>query len=211
MKNTHPINFIESLLAENGRICEVHLSRYRYHPQSLVEESTSYAIPVARLRDKYEHLEKILSDDEDIAFDSVVRLRGKGSAKCHLALLDFQTSDLLRITRASELLVREYCAPRAALVNSGRSYHLYMGIVLAHAAWVKFMGRALLLNTRGEPPTVDDRWIGHRLIGGHSGLRWSAKGKPFVPEIIQQLSCKPTPPARSAVTGEEPHPRGLHT
>ena len=171
MKNTHPIDFVESLLAENNRIFELQLSRYRYHPQSLVEESTPYAVSVACLRDRYEHLERDLKDDEDIAFDSLVRVQNKGISKRHLALLDFQTSDVLRVKRASEMLVSEYRAPRAAIVNSGRSYHLYMGLVLTHSAWVRFMGRTLLLNARGEPPTVDTRWIGHRLMGGHGDYR----------------------------------------
>jgi hypothetical protein len=206
--STHPIDFIASWLADNNRICEVQLSRYRYHPQSLSEESISYAVPVKLLRANYERLEKHLCDGEDIAFDSVVKLRGKGATKRHLALLDFQTSDVTRVKRVSEQLVDEYRVRRAALVNSGRSYHLYMGTVLTHAAWIRFMGRVLLLNARNEPPTVDTRWIGHRLMGGHAALRWSAKGKPFVPEIIQQLSCKPVDPVRSSDKAEEPHPRG---
>jgi hypothetical protein len=205
MKNTHPINFVESLLAQNELICEVQLSRYHYHPQSLVEESAPLAVPAARLRDVFEDLERKLEADEDIAFDSVVRVRDERIRKCHFALLDFQASDLLRIKHTSKLLVNEYHAKQAVLVNSGRSYHLYMSALLTHEAWVRFMGRALLLNSRDEAPTVDARWIGHRLIGGHAALRWSANAKPFVPEIIQRFSCNRTSTDAGEVTAGESH------
>lgn len=211
MNTTHPINFVESLLAQNGLIYEVQLSRYQYHAQSLAEESAPVAVPVAKLRDVFHDLERGLGADEDIAFDSVVRLRGEEITKCHFALLDFETSDLQRIEDASKVLISEYDAKQAVLVNSGRSYHLYMDVLLSHDAWVHFMGRALLLNCRGESPTVDARWIGHRLIGGHAALRWSAKAKPFVPEIVQRFSGNRTPAERAEVTAGRTHSRRLHT
>jgi hypothetical protein len=193
MNTTHPIIFLESLLAQNQLIYQVQLSRYQYHPHSLAEESAPVAVPAARLRESFDDLERRLGAGEDIAFDSVVRMRGDESTKCHFALLDFEASDLQRIERASKVLISEYDAKQAVLVNSGRSYHLYMDVLLTHEAWVRFMGRALLLNGRDESPTVDARWIGHRLIGGHAALRWSAKTKPFVPEIIQWLNKDPAP------------------
>lgn len=211
MNNTHPIYFVESLLAQNELIYQVQLSRYHYHPQSLAEESNPVAVPAARLRDAFVDLEKKLSANEDIAFDSIVRMRGKKSKKCHFALLDFQTSDLQRIEQASRLLIGEYDAKQAVLVNSGRSYHLYMGVLLTHDAWVRFMGRALLLNSRDEAPTVDTRWIGHRLIGGHAALRWSAKAKPFMPEIIQRLSSNRASAEGAEIAAGETHAQRLHT
>ena len=69
-------------------------------------------------------------------------------AKRHFALLDFQTAEMARVQQVAEMLIEEYRSPRAALVHSGRSYHLYMGVLLTHASWVKFMGRILLLNAR---------------------------------------------------------------
>jgi len=167
MNKTHPINFVESLLAQNELICEVQLSRYHYHPQSVAEESASVAVPVARLRDAFEDLEKKLGAGEDIAFDSVVRMRGTKIKKCHFALLDFQTSDLQRIELASRLLISDYNAKQAVLVNSGRSYHLYMDVLLTHDAWVRFMGRALLLNSRDEAPRVREVMVGEVLARQH--------------------------------------------
>jgi hypothetical protein len=209
MTNTHPINFVESLLVQNELIYQVQFSRYHYHPHSLTEESTPVVVSAGKLRDTFQDLEKRLRPDEDIAFDSVMRMRDKEITKCHFALLDFETSDLERIEFASKALIGEYGAKQAILVNSGRSYHLYMDVLLTHDAWVRFMGRALLLNTRDEPPTVDARWIGHRLIGGHAALRWSAKAKPFVPKVVRRFSGNQVPAERAEITAGRTHSRRL--
>jgi len=179
----HPIDFIESLVADEGRITEVQISVYRYHPQSLLDDRTTYRVPVNKLRATYERLAQQLSEQEDIAFHSVVRM---GKTKRHFGLLDFQIADAKRVEEVAELLMSENRARRAALVHSGRSYHLYLGVLLSHAAWVKFMGRILLLNAREEPPTVDPRWVGHRLMGGYGALRWSANVRPDLLRVVRQ-------------------------
>jgi len=186
MNRVHPIDFMESVLAEETRIGEVQLSVYRYHAQSLLDDCITYKVAVAQLRATYDRLADKLDEQEDIAFDSLVKLRGKAGIERHFALLDFQTTDAERVEQACKLLVAERRRPRAALVHSGRSYHLYMGELLSYAEWVTFMGRILLLNGRDEPPTVDARWVGHRLMAGYSALRWSAKGRPYLPRVVQQ-------------------------
>lgn len=186
MNRPHPIDFIESVLAQEKRIGEVQLSVYRYHPQSLLDDCITYRVAVEQLRATYDRLAEKLDGQEDIAFDSLVKLRGKAGIKKHFALLDFQTTDTERVEQVSELLVAERRPPRAALVHSGRSYHLYMGELLSYAGWVTFMGRILLLNARDGPPTVDARWVGHRLMAGYSALRWTAQGRPSLPEVVRQ-------------------------
>jgi len=189
MINEHPIEFTESLLKAHTRICGVQISVYRYHPESLWDDRTTYNISVNHLRSRYESLLSRIKDDEDIAFDSVVTMTN-GRTKKHFGLVDFNTSLRERAEEASDLLVREYNAPQAALAFSGRSYHLYLGILLSHVAWVRFMGRVLLLNLRSQPPVIDSRWVGHRLIGGCASLRWSAKGRPHLPQIIRQWNAE---------------------
>jgi hypothetical protein len=186
MNSTHPINFIESVLAEDRRISEVQLSVYRYHPHSLSDDCITHSVIARQLAATYERLSAQLDEDEDIAFDSLIKISGEAITKRHFALLDFQTTDASRVEQVSELLIAERHPPRAALVHSGRSYHLYMVELLSHADWVSFMGRILLLNDRDESPTVDDRWVGHRLIAGYGALRWSAKGRPKLPTIIRE-------------------------
>jgi hypothetical protein len=179
----HPIEFVDSFLATCADVCAVQFSVYRYHPESLWDDRKSYAVSPGELRSKYAQLAKQLEDNEDIAFDSVVK-DGRGR-KRHFGLVDFNTPDRVRAEQASDLLVSEYEVPRAALVFSGRSYHLYMGMLLSHPSWVKFMGRILLLNPRNEPPIIDSRWVGHRLVGGCASLRWSARGRPNLPVVLR--------------------------
>ena len=181
----HPIGFVESLLTTHSRICELQLSIYRYHPQSLWDDRTTYSVAPSQLRSQYENLSKKLGQEEDLAIDSVVALTNQ-KTKRHIGLIDFNTPERTRAENASNLLVEEYHVPQAALVFSGRSYHLYLGILLSHSAWIKFMGRILLLNLRQEPPVIDSRWVGHRLIGGCASLRWSAVGRSPLPEIVRQ-------------------------
>ena len=57
--------------------------------------------------------------------------------------------------------------------KSGRSYHGYGRSLLTHNDWIKQMGKLLLVNQIGVPPTVDPRWVGHRLIAGYASLRWT--------------------------------------
>lgn len=181
----HPLEFTASLLESHTSVCGVQMSVYRYHSESLLDDRITYNISVNHLRSRYESLLSRINDDQDIAFDSVVTM-ANGKSKKHFGLVDFNTSLRERAEEASDLLVREYNAPQAALVFSGRSYHLYIDILFSHAAWVRFMGRILLLNLRHQPPVIDSRWVGHRLVGGCASLRWSAKGKSHLPQIIRQ-------------------------
>jgi hypothetical protein len=195
----HPIDFVESILAADTRIKEVQLSVYRYHPQSLFDDrNPTYHVPTAKLREAYKRFVEGLSNQEDIAFHSMVKM--DDGVERHFGLLDFQagTTESAVVEQASELLIREYRPHRAALVNSGRSYHLYLGALFSQAEWVAFMGRVLLLNLRDQPPTVDPRWIGHRLMAGYGALRWSANVRKPLPEVVRQWD---SPEASSAEAG----------
>ena len=181
----HPIDFTESFLADHKNICEIQISSYRTHPQSLWDDRNCYSMSAKQLRRRYERLLQQVDENEEIAFDSIITM-ANGKAKKHIGLVDFNTSEKERAEQASWLLIQEYHVRRAALVFSGRSYHLYLGILLSHAEWVKFMGRILLLNLRDQTPVIDSRWVGHRLIGGYGSLRWSARSKPCLPTIIKE-------------------------
>lgn len=187
MNRVHPIDFVESILAANKRIKEVQLSVYRYHPQSLFDDrEPTLHVPTAELRDAYGRFVKELKKGEDIAFHSMVKM-ADGVEK-HFGLLDFQagTTEIAVVTQASEVLIEQYRPHKAALVHSGRSYHLYLGTLFDQAQWVGFMGRVLLLNLRDQPPTIDPRWIGHRLMAGYGALRWSANVTKPLPKVVRQ-------------------------
>jgi len=175
-----PIDFIEGFLAEQRRVREVFMSIYRNHPQSLMDDRISYRVPVAQLRARYEALACNLRKNEEIAFHSLVRTGGPtGRSNKHLPLVDFRSRDRSSVEKTAQTLIGEYAVERAALFESGRSFHLYLGLLLSQEVWVKFMGRLLLLNARQGPILTDARWVGHRLMGGYGALRWSANTSPY--------------------------------
>lgn len=187
----HPIEFIESILSADRRIKEVQLSVYRYHPQSLFDDrEPTHHVPAAELGEAYKHMVGMLKDGEDIAFHSMIKMGDDDHnvTERHFGLLDFQagTNELSAVEQASEALIEQYRPCKAALVNSGRSFHLYLGALFGHAEWVSFMGRVLLLNLRDQPPTIDPRWIGHRLMAGYGALRWSDNVRKPLPEVVRQ-------------------------
>lgn len=187
MRLVHPIDFIESLVAVDSHIVKAQISVYRYHPESLFDDRTTYSIAVEQLRAKYETLSVQLGENEDIAFHSLITIGDKRREfKRHLALVDFVTADITRAEATAEILIAELSSPPCALVYSGRSYHLYLGVQLTPLSWTSFMGRLLLLNPRNGPAVIDARWVGHRLMGGYSALRWSAKHSPYLPEIVRE-------------------------
>ena len=179
----HPLDFVESVIKAHREVVQAQLSVYKYHPESLLDERIVHRVGPAELRSTYERLSNDLREDEDIAFDSLVKV---GSGDRHFALVDFEIDEMESVEKTAEVLISEYRAPRATLVNSGRSFHLYLAVLLSRQEWVRFMGRLLLLNARGEQPTVDPRWIGHRLLGGFSALRWSANHHPCVPKVVRE-------------------------
>lgn len=183
MSNEHPISFVESLLSDHRITGEVQMSTYRYHPRALWDDRTIYSIPVGQLRFRYETLASGLGEDEDIAFHSLVMTP---NGKKHFPLVDFNIPERERVEETAAFLVTEYRAPSAVLVHSGRSYHLYLGLLIPESEWVKFMGRILLLNGRNEPFPVDSRWVGHRLMEGYAALRWSARVSPCTPSIVRE-------------------------
>jgi hypothetical protein len=173
--HSRPLDFVESYLSSCAIVRRVQLSTYRRLPRSTREERTVHHVASQLFRRRFNALLRNVGESEEIAFDSIL-WSGAGPARheWHLPLVDFRSADLRRVRIASALLVGEYRTDRAALFASGRAYHLYLGVLLTREQWVEFMGRILLLNSRGKREVVDSRWVGHRLLGGFGALRWSA-------------------------------------
>src|ERR1700730_3191138 len=95
MKHTiQPIDFVERILVDQPSVRDVFMSVYRSHPHSLIDDRVNYAVPVDKLREKYEALLYKLAKDEEIAFHSLVETSG---ACNHLLLVDFQSPDCSRV------------------------------------------------------------------------------------------------------------------
>ena len=186
-----PIDFIEAVIAKRRQIEDVFLSVYRDHPQSLKDDRVKFRVPVQNMRVRYDSLVQKLRKEEEIAFHSVVSTAAPaGRIKKHIPLIDFRSADRAHVELIAESLLDEYEVQRAALFKSGRSFHLYLDALFTHDAWVRFMGRLLLLNARRGPIRTDARWIGHRLMGGYGALRWSANTSPYkefgTPRLVRE-------------------------
>ena len=74
--------------------------------------------------------------------------------------------------------------------ESGRSLHAYGSTGLKNKEWIDFMGRLLLANIPNKPEIVDTRWIGHRLMGRFSSLRWSSNSGMYlqIPSRIAMIN-----------------------
>ena len=86
-------------------------------------------------------------------------------------MLDFHGMKKGQLLAIMEVLPDDY-AEGMQVYFSGRSFHAYFPHLLTPRQWVKFMGSALLCNTPSSD-VIDQRWVGHRLIGGYAALRWS--------------------------------------
>jgi hypothetical protein len=90
----------------------------------------------------------------------------------HIPMIDMSTGSLAQLEKVRPLL-GDILFSTFSWFKSGRSYHGYGGTLIDQKEWTSQMGKLLLVNQIGMPPTVDPRWVGHRLIAGYSSLRWT--------------------------------------
>lgn len=171
---SHPVGLVRRIEAAYGGDLLLSFSRYFYRPRQLMDErvvftETASAVTVGWVASAVSQLE----DEWELALNSVVV--DKRGRKKHLGMIDFfgRPSIALIRERARNLLGSRMAAS-LVLFDSGRSIHGYSLSLMGPAEWNQFLGRLLLMNVPGEEPMVDGRWIGHRLLGGYSALRWSA-------------------------------------
>lgn len=170
IEKSHPYHFLSQLFEDSSSVFQ--FSRYVYVPDSILDERECFYRTGREITSSA--VEKMICElggNQELAFHSVVK---KGGRTWHIPMIDLAVEEPL--TR--ELIERmgRYI-PRRVFVNmkfysSGRSFHAYSLTLLSPKEWIEFMGRLLLVN--GEKANyVDTRWVGHRLIGGFSSLRWS--------------------------------------
>lgn len=176
-----PVDYVLRLIRARRTIQSVELSVYTNFPESLRDVRVNHRTDAGAIKNEFAHLNASLRPGREIAFHSRVFVRSehKKSVARHIPLVDFKTPDREVAERSANALVQEQQATDAALFASGRSFHLYIGVLLSRGEWVRFMGRLLLLNPREGPQVIDTRWIGHRLMSGFGALRWSANTPPY--------------------------------
>ena len=90
----------------------------------------------------------------------------------HLVMVDMSTSAKAHLEKLRQFLGEEFFR-QITWFDSGRSFHGYGDSLLTEGNWTRFMGLLLLANQPRLEPTVDPRWIGHRLMAGYAALRWT--------------------------------------
>jgi hypothetical protein len=162
--SNHPIQFaIEfSKNLPDGSLLTFDI--YEYIPQSIIDNRDSFQMKPADITEEwFKGVLDTLPSTKEICLNSKVF---NGKEILHIPMIDYATED------AKDIRVVETLLPvQPQYYSSGRSFHAYFPTLVNEDEWSKFMGGLLLCND--DKNIVDDRWIGHRLMGGFSSLRWS--------------------------------------
>lgn len=179
--STHPYWHVRELVDSwPDRIERLNLSYYRYLPQTVEDPRTEFSVSVERFSDPGE-IRRIIDttpEGHELAFHSRVNLaRG---VVMHIPLIDMSTGSAAQLEKLKPFLEEMFA--QFHWYKSGRSFHGYASNVIDVDSWAATMGILLLANQKGLPPTVDPRWIGHRLIAGYSALRWTKNTEHYIEE-----------------------------
>jgi hypothetical protein len=178
---THPYWYVRDLVVSwPDRISRLNLSYYRYLPQSLDDPRSEFSVEALLFVDPGE-IQKIIDatpEGHELAFHSRVQLtRGQS---LHVPLIDMSTGSPAQLEKLKPFLGERFSD--FDWYRSGRSFHGYASSLIDVDSWAAMMGTLLLANQKGLPPTVDPRWIGHRLRAGYSALRWTKKTSHYIEE-----------------------------
>lgn len=175
----HPYWFISDLVEKEGQIDFLSFSYYQYKPQSIVDERKIFHVKRKCFFD-IEFISSLMNRNDsmtELAIHSkVVLLDG---TERHIPMVDMATAAKAHLSKV-QILLKEKKLGSFEWFSSGRSFHGYGKILLNEVEWIHLMGILLLSNQRGLNPTVDPRWIGHRLLAGYSALRWTRNSHHYV-------------------------------
>ena len=170
----HPIQFILQVATKQNY--EFTFSKYRYESDSLSDEREIFKASSSQLNiDWLQDIIANLEAGQELALHSSI-LNRDSKRRFHIPMIDFAISPA-HANEVYDRLVRfipKKILTNMAVYDSGRSLHAYSATLLTKQEWFDFMGRLLLVNPKdSNEAIIDNRWVGHRLIGGFSSLRWS--------------------------------------
>lgn len=172
ISRSHPYWRILSTVEKHPEIRMLSMSYYSYSPQTVADSRTLRQITADDFKN-HEYVEKIILEtpkNQELAIHSNVSTQN--DQKKHLVMVDMSTSSKAHLEKLRRYL-DDHFFQSIAWFSSGRSFHGYGESLLSQENWVQFMGLLLLANQPRIEPTVDPRWIGHRLLAGYSALRWT--------------------------------------
>jgi hypothetical protein len=163
------------------------MSYYTYVPQSVAEDRSIWLLPIEDFLEPT-RMELIMNQtpaDQELAIHSDVRTISK--ERIHLVMIDMSTAAKAHLAKLRAFL-GDNSFDKIVWFSSGRSFHGYGEDLLTESEWIKFMGLLLLANKPRMEPTVDPRWIGHRLLAGYSALRWTKNTSHYLgsPSVVGQ-------------------------
>ena len=173
IEKEHPYWHVRSVLAPHkADITKLNFSYYNYLPQSLTDIRTHIPVKIDSFyeEDQISAIMSLAPENHEVAIHSTIDM--KSGHTLHLPMVDMSTQSTARLKKLQPFLA-ENSMSDFYWYNSGRSYHGYGTNLIDTETWIELMGIFLLANPINEPPTVDPRWIGHRLIAGYSALRWT--------------------------------------
>ncbi len=171
LSEAHPYWHVRSVI-ESQAVSSLSMSYYSYQPQTVAESRTTWSMSAADFL-QVARVEKAIAatpDGQELALHSDVHMLG--GEERHLVMIDMSTGARAHLEKLRVFLGDNFFQ-QVAWFSSGRSFHGYGSELLSKEDWVKFMGVLLLANKPRMEPTVDPRWIGHRLLAGYSALRWT--------------------------------------
>jgi hypothetical protein len=184
----HPYWHVANIVSSNPNITSLCFSYYQYVPQSIMDDRHIFYVG----RDEFlseswmENLVRSTPPGRELALHSKVGINYQQEA--HIPMVDLSTTARAHLLKL-QTLIEHTGFGQFTWFASGRSFHGYGNLLLTHEYWVKLMGALLLSNQKGMMPTVDPRWIGHRLLGGYSALRWTKNTSQYVnfPTILPPM------------------------
>lgn len=168
----HPYWHVRSVVSQIDNLSSISFSHYSYTRETIEDLRSTWRISRSQFLDPVIINNIILSTPRgcELTINSAVQLLD-GSER-HFALIDMATSSRAHLDKLRNFLGENFYRS-VTWFKSGRSFHGYGSELLTEKTWVQFMGLLLLANKPRMEPTVDPRWIGHRLLAGYSALRWT--------------------------------------
>lgn len=183
--NSHPYWHVRQIIERHSQIAAIPVSYYTYRPRTIHDERTIRLITREDFLNPHQMLSFLQATpvDQEMAIHSDMRLTDGNHL--HLLMIDMSTSSKAQIEKIRPFLGYEFFQT-ISWFFSGRSFHGYGKSLITKDNWTKFMGLLLLANQPHFEPTVDPRWIGHRLVAGYSALRWTSNTNYYLslPSII---------------------------
>lgn len=197
---THPIELLSIYRTQTSLEAEVEFGLYVHTPGCIQDRREIVRVPIGMAREWfYSHMLEAERAGKEIALQSRVYFTD-GSIH-HIPMCDLTGKrgrpEIKRVCDAMKL----FDVDTGYIFNSGRSYHVYGDKLIPESAFVPLSAALLLTNETRRRPTVDERWVAHRLLAGYYALRLTRvhkhyrRGPQFMYEIngeVHEVSSEVT-------------------